>query len=822
MSQIFFHHLPTFTFNGFFLFKNVIHNRTYYRMIWLWLLLLCTLVTAQDPALLKEYARANNASLLWGPYRSNLYFGIRPRGLPKSLLNGLMWYNSDTFLGLQDIRHSCEQGDDMNGFGWNNYDPRLGGTQTIRDRKNNIEITTEFVKTDDGNWAARIKGKPDSENQKTSLVWYSALEGRGELNLQSKLTDKGIDGAVKLKGSTPDLGDFTIDVTRGPKSNKHPIAKGHSLEKSKPADKTHYAALTVADDNSWMTKDIFVTLAQEQVQKLGEQFKSDEDMPAPHIYFLSDSTEQLNGRMHLIQKAFTGSFEFDILYNTKGATPITSEKIDGMLEGIVDTIDKKFANSFHLQPPFDTEEHVKFAKEFYSNLIGGLNYFHGQQLVDRGEHEDEDEEEFWKIETEIKSVEEGPYELMTLVPSRSFFPRGFYWDEGFHLLPVLEYDPDIVLEIIKSWLNLVDDDGWIAREQILGPESRSKVPPEFQTQFPDVANPPTLMLLLSGITKKVHNSEMLPKMFDNNEGDQIPFLGDAHIKTPDLLLGYVRKIYPLLQTHYDWFRNTQRGNIKEWDREAFSMREGYRWRKRTPDHCLASGLDDYPRAVTPHTGELHVDLISWIGMFTRAMKDFAQVLGEEDDMEEYARIEQAIVNNIEDLHWDEKEQTYCDATIDEYDEDVHVCHKGYVSLFPFLLKLIPDDKIDDRVIPLLETIADPEQLWTEFGIRSLSKSDENYGTKENYWRGPIWMNLNYMILDSLQYYAQQSNRVRDRAAPIYAALRENVVRNVKQQWEETGFAWEQYNAETGKGQGVRHFLGWTALTVNIMGMPESL
>ena len=37
---------------------------------------------------------------------------------------------------------------------------------------------------------------------------------------------------------------------------------------------------------------------------------------------------------------------------------------------------------------------------------------------------------------------------------------------------------------------------------------------------------------------------------------------------------------------------------------------------------------------------------------------------------------------------------------------------------------------------------------------------------------------------------------------------------------ETGFAWEQYNPETGKGQRTQHFTGWTSLVVKIMGMPD--
>lgn len=50
---------------------------------------------------LKENAKVSNESLLWGPYRPNLYFGVRPR-IPKSLLTGLLWAKVDSFQGVQN------------------------------------------------------------------------------------------------------------------------------------------------------------------------------------------------------------------------------------------------------------------------------------------------------------------------------------------------------------------------------------------------------------------------------------------------------------------------------------------------------------------------------------------------------------------------------------------------------------------------------------------------------------------------------------------------------------------------------------------------
>lgn len=51
--------------------------------------------------LTSEISRQNNQSLFWGPYKPNLYFGVRPR-TPDGLWTGLMWGRVDTYNDIQN------------------------------------------------------------------------------------------------------------------------------------------------------------------------------------------------------------------------------------------------------------------------------------------------------------------------------------------------------------------------------------------------------------------------------------------------------------------------------------------------------------------------------------------------------------------------------------------------------------------------------------------------------------------------------------------------------------------------------------------------
>ena len=644
----------------------------------------------------------------------------------------------------------------MAGYGWDEYDVRNGGQQTIRDDGNKIDITTSFVKipggTNGGSWAVRVKGTPRKDAPEilmSTVVFYASLEGLGSLEVENERDILGYEGDVTLKGSSAGLGEYKLLVTQG---KGHKPMKSHVSFEDKPLDRTMVHSFRVPEKDLWQVKPILYKHLKGEIDGYIEKY-TPEKMPPPwQVYTISNDPGA--GNLHMVQKVFANEFEFDIIFSS-GSAPkeVTSEDLNSAISAISKSFNERFLSVFDLKTPYDTEKYTKFAKSMFSNLFGGVGYFYGNSVVDRSyaPEYDEENEGFWEEAAEARNRRqeklEGPSELYTSIPSRPFFPRGFLWDEGFHLIPIADWDMDVALEIVKSWFSLMDSDGWIAREQILGDEARSKVPAEFQVQYPHYANPPTLFFILDEFVRRLAkaNDTALPVV-----GSEIPktdAIQNAHVDIPEVANQYLEAIYPLLKRQYHWFRRTQAGDLSTYDREATSGKEAYRWRGRTVQHVLTSGLDDYPRPQPPHPGELHVDLISWMGVMAKSLKNIATYLGEEDDVAELARNEKGILANIEDLHWSEKHQTYCDATIDEFEENQLVCHKGYISIFPFITGLLAPDS--PRISAVLDTIEDPEHLWTDFGLRSLSKSDEFYGTEENYWRGPIWMNMNYLAVREL-------------------------------------------------------------------------
>lgn len=176
-----------------------------------------------------------------------------------------------------------------------------------------------------------------------------------------------------------------------------------------------------------------------------------------------------------------------------------------------------------------------------------------------------------------------------------------------------------------------------------------------------------------------------------------------------------------------------------------------------------------------------------------------------------------------------------------------------------------------RLEHLLKRLLDEDEFLSEYGIRSLSKYHEKhpfvfqhsghhqiqyepgesrsnmFGGNSN-WRGPIWMPLNYMIIQSLRkYYSfygptylyefptgsgnklnlkEIANELSKRLIKLFERNSEgkfqyhsddpNYVFSKEEHFKNEHFFYEFFDGDTGKGLGASHQTGWTALIANLI------
>lgn len=106
------------------------------------------------------------------------------------------------------------------------------------------------------------------------------------------------------------------------------------------------------------------------------------------------------------------------------------------------------------------------------------------------------------------------------------------------------------------------------------------------------------------------------------------------------------------------------------------------------------------------------------------------------------------VSIVIEYFWSKENDAFGDVYSNIEGKRSVLVHKGYITLFPFLFGLLDSSK-SHRLKSTLDMLSDPQELWSDYGIRSLSLSDEYHGKGENYWRGAIWINMNYLVIRSL-------------------------------------------------------------------------
>lgn len=87
-----------------------------------------------------------------------------------------MWFEGSR---LDSVRHDCKHEDDIQRWGWTEFDPSGYGKQKLIDIHNFVNLEMNYMKKDN-DWVLHIEGKPVGKNtlaRNVSMIFYFGVNG---------------------------------------------------------------------------------------------------------------------------------------------------------------------------------------------------------------------------------------------------------------------------------------------------------------------------------------------------------------------------------------------------------------------------------------------------------------------------------------------------------------------------------------------------------------------------------------------------------------------------------------------------------------------
>lgn len=96
-------------------------------------------------------------------------------------------------------------------------------------------------------------------------------------------------------------------------------------------------------------------------------------------------------------------------------------------------------------------------------------------------------------------------------------------------------------------------------------------------------------------------------------------------------------------------------------------------------------------------------------------------------------------------------------------------------------------------------------MFSPYGLRGVSQRDIFYFPGTGYWRGPVWISVNYLVLRGLYLYYldyQPTSPLSEDGSiktpkDFYKTLRRNLIQTVYDNWEPQHLFYENFNDVTG-------------------------
>ena len=325
-----------------------------------------------------------------------------------------------------------------------------------------------------------------------------------------------------------------------------------------------------------------------------------------------------------------------------------------------------------------------------------------------------------------------------MTPSKIHYVGVWQWDACFHALAYRYVDPRLAEDQIRLVLDHQRDDGMIPDAV----HDEGIVTHLDQPISADVTKPPIIAWTAWRLYETLGNREFLDEVYE-----------------------------PLVRWNRWWFEKN------DFNGDGLCQY----------NHPYSSGLDDSPL----WDGGMPVEspeLNTYLCLQMEALSRIAGAIGLPDDAQRWRESADEVARLMIDRMWDERAGVFW-ALRDE--QPIRILTP--FSLYPLWTGRLPR-RITDRLIAHL---TDPGEFWTRYPIPTVALSDPHHDP-EQMWRGPAWVNINYLFIEGL---------IRCGRSDLAADLRDRTLDLVMQRDD----IHEYYHPETGAPPlKAAPIFGWTS------------
>ncbi len=276
-----------------------------------------------------------------------------------------------------------------------------------------------------------------------------------------------------------------------------------------------------------------------------------------------------------------------------------------------------------------------------------------------------------------------------MTPSKIHYVGVWQWDNFFHALAYRYVDYRLAEDQLRILLDHQRQDGMI-------PDAIHDEGTVTHLTFPveaDVTKPPLIAWAAWKIYERSHDAEFLDEIYEL-----------------------------LVRWNHWWFQHN--------DADGDGLCEY--------QHPFSSGLDDSPLwdDGMPVTAP---DLNTYLCLQQEALAKIAHVIGAEDDAAMWARRADAMAERMVNVLWDEEAGLFWAQRAGQ-----RIVVRTPFNLFPLLTgRLAP--AVADRLVAHLTA---PAEFWPRYPVPTVALDDPKFDAYQM-WRGPTWVNANYLLIEGL-------------------------------------------------------------------------